>query len=311
MLHVPARSPSALPAILGRSGALPAKHAENGEPLLPAQIYIAPPDRHLLVDEYRLMLSRGPRENGYRPAVDTLFRSAAHSFADRVIAVVMSGSLDDGTAGSLAVRSRGGLVVVQDPADALYPSMPSNVISVLRPDLVAPAAHLGLRVGALAKETHAPGAVVLAPRPSPAAKHALESENAVAGFDLDALNGPVRPGVPAGFSCPDCQGTLVAIDEGGYLRFRCRVGHAWSAVSLLARQGSSLEHALWTALRNLEEKVALCRRMARMAQERGSDWTSRRYEDAEQEALRAIATIRALLIEQPALTPDHDLELGP
>jgi two-component system chemotaxis response regulator CheB len=303
VLHMSAASPGVLPAILSRAGRLPAAHPADGDKPVQGRIYVAPPDHHLLLRAGGIAVSRGPRENGHRPAVDPLFRSAAEVYGNRVLAVVMSGSLDDGAAGAGAVVARGGLLAVQDPGDALYPSMPRHAAAAATPDLVAPARRLGALVAARTREAAGSPRTLGAHGPVPAGggtKGELPAENAVAGFDVATLDGEWHPPRPSGFSCPDCQGTLFEYDDQGMLRFRCRVGHAWSAVSLLARQDSSLEHALWMALRNLEEKAALSDRMAELARARGNLHTGARYDEASGQARRAAATMRLFLIDAPA-----------
>jgi two-component system chemotaxis response regulator CheB len=297
VLHVPASGHSALPRILARAGSLPCEHAQENEPLMPGRIYVAPPDRHLLLTDDEIKLTRGPRENGYRPAVDVLFRSAARALAARVVGVVLSGALDDGSAGLRSIATRGGTVLVQDPEDALYPGMPSNALAVCTPDFVGTAAAIGKELVGLAGSEM--------PTLRDTADRNLEMEADMAQLDQQALDDPDRPGVPSGFGCPDCQGSLFELPDR-QLRYRCRVGHAWTAVSLLAQQDAGLEHALWMALRSLEEKAALARRMAASARERGSRRTATHYEERAAEALTATGRLRELLIEQPAQV-DADL----
>jgi two-component system, chemotaxis family, protein-glutamate methylesterase/glutaminase len=230
VLHVPSTGTSALPDILSRHGRLPASHVNDGEPIEHGRIYVAPPDHHLLVRTGHLHLARGPRENGHRPAVDPLFRSAAREYATRVVGVVLSGALDDGTAGLVAIKSRGGVTVVQDPEDALYPGMPGNALEHIDVDHVLPAAAMGALLARLALE---PASAPPGPAPTD-----MKVEVEVEGFSMEAMEGE-HPGEPSGFSCPDCNGVLWGIDDGGLQRFRCRVGHAWSPESLLTRQSES------------------------------------------------------------------------
>jgi two-component system, chemotaxis family, protein-glutamate methylesterase/glutaminase len=293
VLHVPPTGTSALPDILRRSGPLPAGHVKNGEPIEPGRIYVAPPDQHLLVRPGHVHLARGPRENGHRPAVDPLFRSAAREYATRVVGVVLSGALDDGSAGLAAVKARGGLAVVQDPADALYAGMPGNALRQVAVDHVLPAAALGGLLARLATEpaTEPPG-------PVPAD---MQQELEMEGFSLDAMEGE-HPGAPSGFSCPDCNGVLWGIQDGGLERFRCRVGHAWSPESLLARQSESLESALWIALRSLEERAALARRLAAPARGRGHTISAARFEEQATEAQQAARVVRDLLVDRDSAT---------
>jgi len=242
VLHLPATGSSALPDILSRAGRLPASHAKDGEPIEQRRIYVAPPDYHLLLRAGHVRATRGPRENGHRPAVDPLFRSAAFEYANRVVGVVLSGALDDGTAGLLAVKSRGGVAIVQHPEDALYPGMPHNAIEHVEVDHVLPAADIGETLGRLAAEP--------ATDPAGAGSDDMQTKVELEGFSMEAIEGG-HPGRPSGFSCPDCNGVLWEIRDGGLVRFRCRVGHAWSPESLLTQQSESLEAALWVALRTL------------------------------------------------------------
>ena len=289
VLHVPPTGTSALPDILGRSGPLPASHVEDGEPIEPGRIYVAPPDHHLLIRPGHVHLARGPRENGHRPAVDPLFRSAAREYATRVVGVVLSGALDDGLAGLVAVKSRGGLAVVQDPADALYSGMPDNALQHVAVDHVLPAAAMGELLARLASEpaTEPPG-----PAPTD-----MKMEVEMEQFSLDAVESS-HPGEPSGFSCPDCNGVLWAIQDGGMERFRCRVGHAWSPESLITRQSESLEAALWIALRSLEERAALASRLAEPARRRGHRITASRFERQATEAQQAARVVRNLLLDR-------------
>ena len=289
VLHVPSTGTSALPDILGRHGRLPAGHVKDGEPIELGRIYVAPPDHHLLIRTGHVHLARGPRENGHRPAVDPLFRSAAREYATRVIGVVLSGALDDGTAGLVAVKSRGGIAVVQDPQDALYPGMPASALEHAEVDHVLPAAAMGALLARLAAEP--------AEEPSGPAPTDMKVEVEVEGFSLVAMEGE-HPGEPSGFSCPDCSGVLWAIQDGGMQRFRCRVGHAWSPESLLTRQSEALEAALWIALRSLEERAALARRLAEPARRRGHTITASRFEEQASEAQQAARVVRELLLDR-------------
>jgi two-component system, chemotaxis family, protein-glutamate methylesterase/glutaminase len=289
VLHLPATGTSALPEILGRNGPLPAAHVKDGEPIRPGRIYVAPPDHHVLVRTGHVHLSRGPRENGHRPAIDPLFRSAAREYGARVIGLVLSGALDDGTAGLLAIKSRGGTAVVQDPADALYPGMPGNALEHVEVDHVLAAATMGELLARLVADPAEP--------PPDAAPSDMRVEVAMEGFSLEAMEGG-HPGRPSGFSCPDCNGVLWQIRDGGLERYRCRVGHAWSPESLLTQQSEALEAALWVALRSLEERAALARRLAEAARRRGYSITPTRFEEQAAEAQEAARLVRDLLLRR-------------
>jgi two-component system chemotaxis response regulator CheB len=287
VLHMPATGRSALPEILDRSCPLPVLRAVDGAPLRPGTVTVAVPDHHLMVVGDRLMLSRGPRENGHRPAVDVLFRTAARSAGPRTVAVVLSGALDDGAAGMIAVRQRGGVGVAQEPGDAIYPSMPTHAIEVASADHVTPVAKMSSLLVELVNEDIAAD--------SPVLSELMDMEAAMAEFDAAALNDEDRPGTPSGFGCPSCHGALFTITEGGMERYRCRVGHAWSPEALAAEQSEALEGALWMALRGLEERAALSLRMGERAQRRGHTHTARTFRERHDEAQKAALLIRSLL----------------
>ncbi|GAA4609432.1 two-component system chemotaxis response regulator CheB [Actinoplanes octamycinicus] len=281
VLHVPRGAPSALPQILARSGRLPAAAAVDGEVLTAGRIYVAPADLHLMVIDGRVRLSHGPAENGHRPAVDPLFRSAVRALGDRVVAVVLSGSGDDGAAGAEVVAAAGGLVVVQDPAEALHPSMPRAALTRVPSALVKAAAGLGELLAQLTKEEVAGLAAPVDPL--------LVGEVAIEAFD--EVSTDQLPVSPSGFGCPSCGGALFTLGETPVPRFRCRIGHAWSPESLLDEQAVATESALWLALRALEERAELGRRMAGSAGGR----VSGRFEQMTDDAEKARVLIRALL----------------
>lgn len=296
VVHVPPHTRSALPQILQRRSALSVKHAEDGDLLRAGQALVAPPDRHLLVEGDHVRLTRGPRECRTRPAVDPALRTAARWAGRRAIGVVVSGALDDGTAGMLALRSRGGTCVVQSPSDASYPSMPQSVIDHLTPDHIVPIAELASLLVELTSED-----LVDAPTSDvPIEPTVPELEPDQAAPEIDAARQD-RPGVPSAFSCPDCHGVLWEVRDGPMLRFRCRVGHAYSAQSLLADQEESVEDAMWSAYRALEESAAMAGRLAHRLGERGLPEVAARYTRKRTEALR-----RAHLIHRALVTMGDD-----
>ena len=293
VLHVPPTAPTVLDRILQRETRLPVSFATDEEELRPGRILVAPPDRHLMVVEDRLLLTRGPRENGHRPAVDVLFRSAARALDQRVVAVVLSGTLDDGAAGAVTVAGRGGVVLAQDPDEAAYPSMPRAVLVSVPAARTAGAAALAVEVDRLCRR---PVRRLVLPRPS----GELTMEVELAAMDESAMAAQDRPGAPAGFGCPDCFGSMFQVDDGGPLRFRCRVGHAWTAAGLLLRQAEAMESALWMALRSLEEKAALGRQLAERARERGNPLSAERFGQQAADAVRSAELVRSLITSMPA-----------
>jgi two-component system chemotaxis response regulator CheB len=240
----------------------------------------------MVVYDGHVSVSHGPRENGHRPSVDVLFRSAANVHGARVVGVVLSGALDDGAAGMVAVKLRGGLGLVQDPEQALHASMPRAAAAAAPVDQVLPVEAIAETLSKIALEDTPAGAPE-----SPL----MQLEAAMADLDGNALNDPERPGEPAGLSCPDCHGTLFEIHEGGLKRYRCRVGHAWSPESLLAQQTSSFETALWVALRTLEEKAALTLDLSGRAAAAGHKLSSRQFERQSEEARSSADVIRSLI----------------
>ncbi|GGU33687.1 chemotaxis protein CheB [Lentzea flava] len=289
VLHMPAGGTSALPAILSRSGPLPALLAEDGAGLRNAHLHIARPDHHVVVEDGVLRLSKGPTENGHRPAVNTLFRSAALAKGPAVIGVVLSGALDDGTAGMVAIKQRGGTTVVQDPDDAIYPGMPESVLQHVAVDHVLPVVRIGPLLARLAGQ-HAD---TIAAGP---ASDTLRTEVAVSQDDSGAAHGDIpRIGSPTTLTCPDCAGSLVEI-PGDSAQYRCLVGHAWTADALMDAYGVSLERAMWTALRTLDEKASLAHRMVDVSKNAGRGLVAERYVRQEEEALAAADVLRKYLL---------------
>jgi two-component system chemotaxis response regulator CheB len=304
VLHMPARAPSALAAILARHGPLPTRTATAREPLVHGRILVAPPDHHLTVTEPGLAsIVRGPRENGHRPSIDVLFRTAAWHLGPRVVAVVLSGSDVDGTAGCLAVRERGGMVCTQSPEDAIYPVMPESAARSAGADVVAAAAHLGSDIGT-AVGRRAP-AMTSALAQDGAEDRVLAEEAAVDDNVTDAVLGPPI-GPPSGFVCPDCSGSLFVVADQPVLRFRCRIGHAWTAENLIAQQDMTVETALWTAVRTLQEKAELADRLGRRAGEEGRNVSAHRFREAAGEAHRSAAILKEILAAVPADSDDPD-----
>lgn len=282
VLHIPRHAPSALPGILDRSGPLPAVAARHGMPARPGTIYVAPAGYHLLIRDGHLELSVGPTENGHRPAIDPLFRSAAVAFGPGAIGVVLSGSRDDGAAGLTVIVERGGQAVVQDPDEALHRSMPANALEHSASAHVLPAAKIGALLGELVGE----GAPPLK-QPGPDPQLAAEDKTAALG---PVTTEEVPSARPSGLSCPSCQGVLFELDGEPAPRYRCRVGHAWSPESLTDEQAVVVDHALWTALRTIEENAALNLRLAEVAERRERRRAAaiyrQRYEASKAEAVR-------------------------
>lgn len=293
--HFPANSISALPSILSRAGPLPAVHAVHNQEIEPGRIYVAPPDRHMLLGEKkRIHLSRGPRENGHRPAIDPLFRSAARELGPRVVGVLLSGSLDDGTLGLMAVKRHGGVAVVQDPGEAMYPAMAQSAIDRVDVELVLPVQEIAQLVTRLTREPVAfqEGKTAMFPEEEEGQDPAEDGTAAIA-------EGPF-PGPPSGLTCPDCGGAIWEQEDGELIRYRCHVGHAYSVDSMVGAQAAQVEAALWTAVRALEEKAQLSRRLEERSRRRGLNRLALRYAEAVQAAELGSSSIRQLLLNGAA-----------
>lgn len=281
VLHIPPDGERILHKILDRSGSLPAVPAEDGMTIEHGRIYVAPPDRHLVVEKGLVRLSNGPRENRHRPAVDPLFRSAARAYGSRVIGIILSGTLDDGTLGLAAVKMRGGLAVVQ--SDPLFPGMPDSARERVEVDYTVPASEIGPLLRKLTSKPLTRRGEHIMPVPD-------------AGEQLQG------GGKPSAFSCPDCHGVLWEIESDQPLHYRCRVGHAYGVDSLSTAQTEMLEDALWTALRALEEKQGLAERLAARAEERDQPGIAKRFRDQAQEAAMRAGIVQAAISEGLPLT---------
>jgi two-component system chemotaxis response regulator CheB len=285
VLHMPASAPSVLARIIDRNGPLPAMNAVDGTPLEHGIIYVAVPNHHLLVQDHRIHLSHGPTENGHRPAINALFRSVALAYGERGVGVMLSGVLDDGVLGSAAIRARGGTTIAQSPFDALFPAMPQNAVDagVIDHNDVKAA-----EMGGLLKKLADQGFKERDMEPD----NRMELENRIAmarrfstAFDTEKL------GRPSGYTCPDCNGSLVGVSDGNY---RCEVGHAWTGDSLLRARDQEVEGALWIAVRSLQEKVRLSRRLAEQV---APGMLRQRYDALADEAEHALGVLGSRLTE--------------
>lgn len=279
VLHIAPSSPSALARILQRAGTLPCRAASDGEPLRPGQILVAPPDHHLVVEDGRARLTVGPRENGHRPAVDVLFRSAATARHTRVIGVVLSGTRDDGAAGLAVIKSSGGAAIVQDPEEALYPGMPASALAHVLVDAVVPSEQIAETISSMVNGKELPDAQPPAqPGWNPADRDRLTSV------------------------CPECGGVLIERTEAGMPQWECHVGHRYSPTSLADAQGDRVEMALWTAVRMLRDRSALLHRMADQSEARAQPRSAERFRGQADDASRQAELVREALAHAAAGT---------
>ncbi|HWN45240.1 MAG TPA: chemotaxis protein CheB [Thermoanaerobaculia bacterium] len=286
VLHVSPYGRSAMPVILSRAGNLPAVHATDGEPIQMGRIYVAPPDQHLVLQDGFVRLSRAATENAQRPAVDVLFRTAAQAYGRRAIGVVLTGNLDDGTAGLAVVKRHGGTAVVQDPEEADYPSMPQSAIANVDVDHVLPLAGIAPILVELIREP--------LEEPEPREPEGLDMKE-----ELEHGQDHEEQGVPSDLTCPDCGGSLRESRVEDIVHFRCRTGHAYSPETLLVKQDDVVEAALWAAVRSLLENAALARRMERRLGQSGrlTPGAEQRYERRAEEAERHAEVLRRMLVQ--------------
>lgn len=288
VLHIPPAGPSVLPKILTRAGKLPARHPADGEPLAPGVILVAPPDQHMTVSAGQVRLVAGARENGHRPAADVLMRSVAENLGPRCAGVVLSGTLDDGAAGLSAVGAVGGLTLVQDPEEAAFPGMPCAAIEDAAPQFVAPVATLADRIcDWLASLPDAPPE------------------------DTMALADPAQMADPehlTALTCPECGGTLWDHDEYGAQRYRCRVGHTFSADNLLLGKQAAIESALWAAIVALDERADVARSVVKRLESSGRRSQVARYRRDVAAAGQRAEVLRGLVRDLVQGISDNDDE---
>jgi two-component system chemotaxis response regulator CheB len=289
--HTWPESPGYLAQIISRNAALPAVTAANGMRAERGRIYVAPPNRHLLLTADGICVTFGPRENRSRPAIDPLFRTAAVNFGSRVIGVVLTGLLGDGVAGLLGIQRCGGVCVVQAPSDAAHPEMPTRALAAVPNAHQVAIDQIGSLLTRLSRE-EAP--------PSPPVPNALRLEAQLTERAMETEDWNQIPGTPTRFTCPECRGAIQETREEGLVRFRCRVGHAYSGEDLVSEKAKAVEDVLWVALQTLEERAQMLEAMADGARVRGPSQPTGGYADRAREARRQAERLRAVLSDLAA-----------
>ena len=278
---------SVLASVLSKAGPLPAAHPEDGDRIEPGRIYVAPNDHHMLLEEGYIRVARGPKENRFRPAIDPLFRSAAYVYGTRVIGVVLTGALDDGTAGLWTIKLRGGTAVVQEPSDALIRSMPLSALDNVAVDYKLPVAKIGALLARLVREPAAE-APRLPAEESEKTRHELRVAKEREALEEHVLQlGELSP-----FTCPECHGVLAMLREGKIIRFRCHTGHAFSSDTLLASNSEELEARLWDAVRAADESMILLHRLGEEFARGGNTAAAEKCFDKARELHERIAAVR-------------------
>lgn len=293
--HISPITRSILPTILSKAGKLPARHGVDGEPIRHGRIYVAPPDHHLMLEADHVRLTRAPKENRFRPALDPLFRSAAYAFGPRVVGVMLTGALDDGTAGLWAIKDRGGIAIVQEPTEAQDPSMPRSALQHVRVDYCLPIAEIAQTLVRLTKES------VSEEKDYPISTE-LEIETQIGMQNKGLQMGVMKLGECSAFTCPECHGALLQITNGSLTRFRCHTGHAFSMESLLAALGEVSENALWNALRAVEESVILLAHMEQHASSVNQRKLAALLKTQVQQAQRRADMVREIVMQHDAIT---------
>lgn len=253
--HTRHDAPGILANWLEKTAVLSAVTVREERPIEKGKIYVAAPDRHLLLGPEKVSPSVGPKENGFRPAIDPLFRSAADTYGNRVVGIVLSGALDDGTQGLWTIKEHGGTAIVQDPKDAIADSMPRSALSHVKVDYCVPVAEMAALLVRLTAD-------YFAEEPPKVLSEYEDVEARIAQGEDPLEAGISRIGQPTVFTCPDCHGVLLRLKQEGLIRFRCHTGHAYSLDSLLAQIDESVEDALWNAFKCLQEQRMLLRHLA-------------------------------------------------
>lgn len=258
--HLPPESLNLLPEILQRVTDFPVVSPEDGDPIVTGRAYIARPDQHLVIEAKQnveeddgaiVRLMRSPKENRFRPSVDVLFRSAAVALGSRVIGVILTGALDDGASGLYAIKQCGGLAIVQDPLDAECPNMPISAMRAVQVDHTAPIADMGKLLAQLVHDPAREGVRTMDKQHAPDER--MRAEVRIALEDNSLEKGVTKFGEFSPYTCPECHGMLVQMQEGNITRFRCHTGHAYTLDALLSDVTKSAEDALWNALRTIQE----------------------------------------------------------
>ena len=302
-MHVPAYQPSHLPEILSWTGLLPALHPEDNRRTEPGFIYIAPPDHHLLIDNGSIAVKRGPKENGFRPSIDALFRSAAYSYGPGVIGVVLSGALNDGASGLWSIKRLGGIAIVQEPNQAAYPSMPRSALEYIEADYKVPSIEIASLLIQLTQKQSESVEMIGDGANEDANRMAIETQIA-AGVNLPEKT-VLGLGELSQFTCPECRGALVRIKEGGMLRFRCHTGHGFSADALLEGLMETVSGLIWQTTRGFQEASMLLEHMGQHLRENGEVATAKRFLAKARELNQQASRFQQMAVGQEGLSEER------
>jgi two-component system, chemotaxis family, protein-glutamate methylesterase/glutaminase len=275
VMHVPAYQPSYLPHILSNSGPLQAVHPADGAKIREGIIYVAPPDHHLLIDNSHVAVKKGPKENGFRPSIDALFRSAAYSYGPGAIGVVLSGALHDGTSGLWSIKRLGGIAIVQDPYDAEYASMPRSALEFVEADYTVRSSEIAGLLVQLSREQLSQKTDTRDIEKGLEERIAKEVQIA-AGTNISHKS-ILDLGEPTALTCPECHGALIRINEGNSSRFRCHTGHGFTEDALLEKVMQTTGEMIWQVTRGLQEAEMLLEHMGRHIQDHGDSSRAEKF----------------------------------
>ena len=293
-----------LPQVMNKNGAFYAAHAVDMEPIEPGRIYVAPPDRHLLVEEDHVRVTRGPKENRFRPAVDPLFRSAAYFYTSNVIGVILSGALDDGTSGLWTVKHRGGIAIVQSPLEAEVRSMPDNALREVEADYIVQAAEMPELFARLIREKKARSRPVSGSNGKGKEDDLLKREINVAMEDRALEENIFAFGELTPFTCPDCHGVLARLKDGKLNRFRCHTGHAFSPDTLLNSVTEIVEQSLWDAVRGIDETIMMLNEMGDHFADHNQPTVAAKYFQKAREASERADIVRSAIFSHEELSEE-------
>jgi two-component system, chemotaxis family, protein-glutamate methylesterase/glutaminase len=298
--HTTPGGPSFLAQVLARYSQVPVCAAEHDLVIEAGKLYTGLPDRHLMLEGNRLRLTRGPKENRTRPAIDVLFRSVAHNRGAQAIGVILTGYLDDGTAGLWAIKDVGGQAIVQEPTDAEAPDMPTHALRCIEADAIVRLAQLP---HALLEAVKVSQSRSMSGEPT---GRKLHIETAIARGENALAQGSMKLGSPSSLTCPECGGAMTEIHEGRRVRFRCHTGHAYSSVTLLADVDRSIDENLWRALRAMEERALLLAKLEEEAESGDRQEEVAKSAQALADTRKRGDVLRELLLDQQAL--GHELD---
>jgi two-component system chemotaxis response regulator CheB len=290
VIHTGKDSPGWLDTILEARSTLPVKYVKARELIRPGQIYLPLVDHHLILDYDNIVcITRGPKENRFRPAIDPLFRSAAQVYQSRVIGVILTGGLDDGTAGLQTIKQLGGTSIVQDPTEAENPSMPQSALKHVQVDHCIPSHEIAPMLIKLTQQ-YAKDMKEL-----PLADE-ITTEVKIASEHAPLSAGILKLGKPSIYTCPECHGTLLEIPSDQLVRYRCHTGHAYTAESLIEDIDETLENNLWSSIRVVDEQMLLLRQMGEDAHQNGDHAAAEQLFDKARSADRRAKTLREVVL---------------